>query len=177
MCMQINWMDLPAVCREEGGKKQTVADFSKWHHLSFIIQYKGKPPLSKGGESYTIVTPVQTHWRRFNRTNMGKTILQCDFISTLTHFFFLKCRQFQIPRHRSSWHCPLVELWEELMTRLLPLPSAQDLTSHFLQKSFALQAIVIFINHRKLLNIMNNYKSGLLVIGKVQKQTIWELLG
>lgn len=73
---------------QRGGKKQTVADFSKWHHLPFIIQYKGKPPPSKGDESYTVVTPVQTHWQRFNRTNMSKTILQCDYISMLTHFFF-----------------------------------------------------------------------------------------
>lgn len=41
---------------QRGGEKQTVADFSKWHHLPFIIQYKGKPPPSED-ESYTIVTP------------------------------------------------------------------------------------------------------------------------
>lgn len=126
---------------QRGGKKQTVADFSKWHHLPFIIQYKGKPPPSKGDESYAIVTPVRTHWQRFNRTNMSKTILQCDYISMLTHFFFfLKCRKLQIPRHCSSRHCPLVELWEELMTWLQPLPSGTKPDKPIfdkLKKSFA----------------------------------------
>lgn len=92
MCMQTNWMDLAALCKRGGGGKQTVADFSKWHHLSFIIQYKSMLFPSEGTQSYIIVTPVQSHRQSFY--HIRKT---SPWMRLCTHpdrfFFFLKCSQ------------------------------------------------------------------------------------
>lgn len=85
-CKSIEWIYQPCA---ERGEKANSGRFLQMASSPFHYSIQKEASSERRRRALHYCNPVQTHWQRFYGTNMSKTIIQCDYISTLTIFWFL----------------------------------------------------------------------------------------